>query len=268
MNENGFPGGPGQRQTPTDNGANGASPMGPEAQMNNSGQMPNGTPVGNGQTGMEQSSTPVQQMPVAQSGLTGQPMMGYPQAPMMPQMPGVQPLAPAGRQKSNSGKLKLIGGIAVAVIAVIVLAIVVMASLGGNGTKKTLACSTYISEAWGGVGTTMTYAFKIGDGAINQLDLKIKYELDGNAQDYFDGSTEEDWIAEKIAEDKKSCDGDCTFTYDYVKGKSLEETLSYNQKAATDYIGSGVENYSAEEISEKIQEGMAEETLVWKCKED
>ena len=125
--------------------------------------------------------------------------------------------------------------------------------LGGNGlvsAKRTLTCDMHISSF--GVVGDQSYIFKIDDGAIKQVAIETKLDLAKSNLSVDEGS-EEDAINEKIKSDKASCTNGCTFSSDYSKGNYLKETVVYDETVAKEKFGSGISDYTADEIADELQ---------------
>ena len=198
---------------------------------------------------------PAPEPPAAEPPFPEQPAQPTPEQPLPPQPAAQLPVPPAPGQATTKSdeaqkkKLILIGSISAGAIVLIAIIAVVLINFVG-GAKKILTCTEH-QESYGIVGD-LKYTFKINDGSIAEFSLTSTIDLAKSEL----GSDQEEidkWIQSRIETDEKSCSSGCSFSHSYIKGQSLEETLTYDETTTKTMIGTDLSKYTADEIYDELK---------------
>lgn len=184
--------------------------------------------------------TPVQPSPQP----TGQPL---PPQPLDPATAS----APASSNESKK-KLYLIIGCVVGAIAIIAIIIVLLVVFLNGGTK-TVSCTQ--KETMMGLEIEAKTNVKVANGKILGGDVEATINLNNLSSLY--ASHEQELVDSILESYQKQCEEGCKTDHEYVEGDHLKITAEYDETGVKELVYSyGIENKSAQEIADKIQESL------------
>ncbi len=192
---------------------------------------------------------PMEQSPMQPMGTMGQmptqPIMSQPMAGELP-MPMLD-----GDDKKAERKRKLIIGCSIGgIVAVIALIAVFLIVFLGHG-ERIVSCTA--NKELMGITMNGEENYRVKDGGLSGGDMSISVDLK-NMQDSYK-EREKDLVDMLAEQYKTECEDHCVFDYDYIEGDSVKYTMEYDETGINDVVYSyGIENMSAQEIADKIQE--------------
>lgn len=205
------------------------------------------------QPAFQQAPQPIQDQPGVQQ--TPQPIQGQPAFQPVPQpiqsQPGVQPMPTISNDNNQKPKknLGVIIGCSIGAVAVIAAVVLLVIFLKNGG--KTVTCT--MNTAAFGINMSGETNIKVKDGEISGGDATVTIDLKSMSDYYKDH--EKEIVDEMTEEYKNGCKEHCTFDYTYTEGDNVKYTMQYDKDGISKVVmSSGVENMSAQEIADKIQE--------------
>ncbi len=184
-----------------------------------------------------------------------QPIQDQPGVQPVPQpiqdQPGVQPVPTIANNNNQKPKknLGVIIGCSVGAVAVIAAVVLLVIFLKNGG--KTVTCT--MNTAAFGINMSGETNIKVKDGEISGGDATVTIDLKSMSDYYKDN--EKEIVDEMTEEYKNGCKEHCTFDYTYTEGDNVKYTMQYDKDGISKVVmSSGVENMSAQEIADKIQE--------------
>lgn len=205
------------------------------------------------QPAFQQAPQPIQDQPGVQQ--TPQPIQGQPAFQPVPQpiqsQPGVQPMPTISNDNNQKSKKNLGVIIGCSIGAVVVIAAVVLLVIFLKNGGKTVTCT--MNTAAFGINMSGETNIKVKDGEISGGDATVTIDLKSMSDYYKDN--EKEIVDEMTEEYKNGCKEHCTFDYTYTEGDNVKYTMQYDKDGISKVVmSSGVENMSAQEIADKIQE--------------
>ena len=197
------------------------------------------------QPAVQQISQPIQDQPAPQ------PIQNQPPIQPIQNQPGVQPVPTIanGNNQKPKKNLGVIIGCSVGAVAVIAAVVLLVIFLKNGG--KTVTCT--MNTAAFGINMSGETNIKVKDGEISGGDATVTIDLKSMSDYYKDN--EKEIVDEMTEEYKNGCKEHCTFDYTYTEGDNVKYTMQYDKDGISKVVmSSGVENMSAQEIADKIQE--------------